>query len=147
MYSTDRSIRETLAHSGLRLVRVRPQGFEVDGETLRELAGRVHKTQLARKLFEQGKLVCDSNDGEFARNGRRCRDCELKDSTCRPFLRLYLETGEGTALIDLNKPSAERLFEIEDAVRDAKLDLHKIDLRLTVTDHGRWGEVRFAFAN
>lgn len=145
MYETNRSIRDALSQPKLRLVRVLPHAFQVQDEELTELRGRVHRVHLVRKLFEDGSLVCDSKDGYLARNGTKCEDC--LHPRCRTLLRLYLDCGDGLALIDLNPTSAQNFFEIEDVAREAQLDLRKLDLCLSVTNQRHWGEVRFTFAD
>ncbi|MEQ8762760.1 MAG: hypothetical protein RL885_02455 [Planctomycetota bacterium] len=146
MYETDPSIRDAFSKPTLRLVRVLPHAFLLEGEERTELRGRLHHVHRVRKYFEAGALVCDSKDALVARNGTRCQDCPDRPR-CQELLRLYLDLGDGLAIIDLNRTSAQNLFEVEDIVKQAKLDLRQLDLQLEIIDHGRWREVRFTFSD
>ncbi|MEQ8764407.1 MAG: hypothetical protein RL885_10800 [Planctomycetota bacterium] len=145
MYETDPSIRDAFSNPTLRLVRVLPHALLVEGEEMTELRGRLHHVHRVRKYFEAGALVCDSQDALVARNGVICQDCRYPKF--QELLRLYLDLGDGLVLIDLNRPSAQNLLEIEAIAKQAKLDLRQLDLQLEIIDQGRWREVRFTFAD
>jgi len=122
-------------------VKLTPKGFLADDELLTSLSGRVARTQLIRKLFEDGVLVCYSNDGLTSRDGSDCDRCG--HPRCQPQLRLHLHDGNVRYIIDLAATSARNFLAIDDQARSRGHNLDDWDLTLTVHDHGRWGEVRF----
>lgn len=121
--------------------KVTPQGFEIDGHILPELLGRVRRVSLARKLFEDAILSCQSQDGVYGSGGKICDLC--RHPQCQPRLRLQLDSGHVIHLLELPPSSAKNLFAIEDTAARQKVHLWDWALRLTVEDRGHWGEVRF----
>jgi hypothetical protein len=134
-------LRGAFARAALFLVKLLPEGFEIDGQSYDELGGRVVKTGLLRKLFEDGALSCQSKDGLTADNGSACEQC--RQPRCRPILRVQLLEQQRRYLIDLNASSAQNLFAVEDQLQAAGQKLAETRLRLTVCNHGQWGEVKF----
>ncbi len=123
------------------LVRVTPKEFLIDDNPFERLEGRVSKTQLIRKFFEDHVLVCDSPDGTVARNGTRCEQC--LHPRCRPQLRIHLAQGSVIYVIDLAITSANNYFLLEDQARRQGERIEDWTLVLSVVDHNYWGEVRF----
>ena len=134
-------LHEAFHKPPVRLVRILPDGFLTEGRRFVQLTGRIARTRLLRKRFEAGALVCDSPDGIQARNGTICDACRHPD--CRPWLRVHLATTEEVYLLDLAVVSARNLLALEEEAAQQGTDLTRWTLRLTVTSHGRWGEVRF----
>lgn len=121
--------------------KVTPQGFFVDEECLDTLEGRVTKTHLVRKRFEQGVLACDSRDGVTARDGTACDRC--LHPQCQPRLRLHLRNATAVYVIDLAVTSAQNFFALEDVLEGEGKTLEGTPLQLSVVPRGYWGEVRF----
>jgi hypothetical protein len=134
-------LRRAFAQDSLFFVRLLPDGFEIDGQSYHELSGRILKTVLIRKLFEDGTLVCQSKDGRTADNGTACEQC--LNPRCRPILRIQLAEQNMRYLIDLNASSAKNLFTLEDRLQAAGQVFSNTHLKLTVCNHGHWGEVLF----
>ena len=135
-------LRREFTRGGQLFARVTPRGFVVDGEVHKELVGRLGKTQLVRKLFVDGTLACDSQDGVSARGGRVCETCD--ETGCQPQLRMRLHApGDMVVIVDLASSSARNLFAVEDHLVKSGRTIADADLRLFITDRGRWGEVRF----
>jgi hypothetical protein len=121
--------------------KVTPEGFFVDEEHLDTLEGRVQKTHLVRKRFEDGEFACDSRDGVTARNGTRCEAC--LHPQCRPMLRLHLRNGGVVYVIDLAVTSAQNFLRLEDILEADGKKLDDTPLELSVLNRGYWGEVCF----
>jgi hypothetical protein len=136
-----RSIRDAFHRSASRFVRVTANGFLLDGQLCSELVGRPASYRLLRKLFEDGQLVCDSPDGQQARNGTICDAC--RHPRCRPILRLHLVGTSSNYILDLTASSAENFFSVEDQALAAGQRLDGLLLRLTVAPNGTWGKVHF----
>jgi hypothetical protein len=135
------TLRRTFAKPTALLVRISPKGFLILDELSRELTGRIGKTHLVRKLFEDGVLICDSKDGRRARNGTLCPEC--RHPQCRPLLRIHLHWETVVYILDLAFTSAQNLLALETEALEERLQLSQWTLRLTVRDHGYWGEVLF----
>jgi hypothetical protein len=138
---SNEQLRGAFAQPALFLVKLQSDGFEIEGQSYAELAGRVVKTSLLRKLFEDGALSCQSKDGVTADNRSTCDQC--RHPRCRPILRIQLIDQQRRYLIDLNASSANNLFALEDRLHATDQALASTRLRLTVFSHGQWGEVRF----
>lgn len=136
-----RSLRLVFARHNVLLVRVTATGFLVGDDQRDQLEGRVTRQQLLRKRFDDGQLVCDSTDGIRARNGTLCETC-LHDQ-CRPWLRIHLVGTDQTHIVDLAVKSSQNLLALEDDLTTTGRELCVRNLRLTVRNHGRWGEVCF----
>lgn len=121
--------------------KVTPQGFEVLGDLVPELVGRVGRVSLARKLFEDGMLTCQSQDGLSGTGGKICDLC--RHPRCQPRLRLQLDSGHVVHLLELPPSSAKNFFAIEDAANSQGALLWEWTVRLTIEARGHWGEVRF----
>lgn len=122
-------------------VRVATDHFVVAGEPVAVLTGRFLRTQLLRKLFQRGALVCYAPDGVESTDAIYCDGC--RHPRCRPYLRVYLDRGQVHLVLDLSPASARNFLALEDDVAAEGLRLEHCPLRLTVTPRGSWGEVRF----
>jgi hypothetical protein len=123
------------------IVKITPRGFEVEDALFDELAGRVTKLTLIRKLFEQGAPVCSSPDGIRANDGTLCDEC--RHPSCQPRLRVHLASDAAVFLLDLPATSAHNLLELEDQVVARGERLLDWIVKLTVAERGHWGEVVF----
>jgi hypothetical protein len=124
--------------------KVTPDGFVVDDERVPTLTGRVRKTHLVRKRFEDGVLACDSRDGVTARNGTQCEAC--LHPRCQPSLRLHLQNASAVYVIDLAVTAAQNFLRLEDVLEADGKTLDDTPLTLSVINRGYWGEVRFTRA-
>lgn len=127
----------------LVLLRVEPGGFRDGDRLLTVLSGRLARTRLTRKLFEDGRLACYAPDGLVAHNRTPCDECA--HPACRPWLRVQLAAPRDLVyLLDLAVVSARNLLDLEQQAACDGLRLADLTLQLWVVDRGRWGEVRFA---
>ena len=122
-------------------VKVRPNGFDVEGELHDRLRGRIVRTTRIRKLFEDGTLSCRSPDGIHSDAGIPCEACGHPD--CRPLLRVHLEVAAQILLLDLPHSSARNLIRLADEQERSEKGLATIEVTATVVNRGYWGEVRF----
>jgi hypothetical protein len=136
-------IREAFQRPVSFWVKITPGGFLLQDVStpLGELLGRVVRTRLLRKLFREGKLLCHSTDGIQARNGIFCSDC--LHPHCRAFIRVHFLSSGRLYVFELGGRSAENFIAIQDEADERGAELVDWILRLTVLDHGSWGEVRF----
>lgn len=128
----------------LYFARVRPQGFEIVqlDKIVPVLSGYVLTWTAQRKLFLDRTLVCSADDGIVARSGVRCDACQ--HPLCRPQIRLRLADSHHVHyLVDLAVSSAQNFLAIENEIHDEGPPLATVRLRLTVIDHGYFGEVCF----
>lgn len=123
------------------MTKVTPKGFEIDDDDYDVLTGRVLKATLVRKLFEEGFLSCSSSDGIHSADGVACEQCQ--HPKCQPRLRLQLVSRNLIYVIDLSHSSARNLFAIEDQAESENKTLPDCLLKLSVVNHGFWGEVKF----
>ena len=122
-------------------VKVTSEGFQTDSDFFPELTGRIIKSTLVRRLFEDGSPVCSSPDGIRAENGILCDEC--RHPLCRPRLRIQLAAGPSVYVMDLPPTSAHNLFLLEDQAAARGEKLVNWTLRLSVFGHDHWGEVLF----
>ena len=122
-------------------VKVTSEGFETQSGFFRELKGRIIKSTLVRRLFEDGIPVCSSPDGIRAENGTLCDRC--RHPLCQPRLRIQLAAGPAIYVIDLPPTSAHNLFLLEDEADARRERLVNWTLKLSVLGHDHWGEVLF----
>jgi len=141
MKNKKRSIRKAFQKPPCLLVKVVPKGFCVEDEIIETLTGRIVRSRLIRKRFEENALVCDSSDGKRSREGQVCSECRHAD--CRPLLRIHLRSEGIRYVIDLAFTAAHNFFCMEDQAEACGEKIKEWDLSLNVVDHGRWGEVRF----
>ena len=133
--------REAFRKPTILLVKLTPKGFLIEDEIHPELTGRVVKTRLVRKRFEDRVLVCSSLDGIRARDGSVCDEC--RHPGCQPQLRAHLVQGEAIYILDLAASSARNLFAAEDEAAANGEQLRDWTLRLSMRNRGHWGEVCF----
>ena len=122
-------------------VRVVSDGFRIAQGHYEELRGRIVKTSLARRLFEQGALACSSFDGIRAEDGTLCDECQ--HPCCQPRLRMLLAYEQLIYVLDLPATSAQNYFAFEDQVASEAARVIDCTVRVAVLDRGHWGEVTF----
>lgn len=122
-------------------VKVTPEGFVVRDDLQADLEGRVIKTHLVRKRFEDTVLACDSRDGLIAKDGTDCESC--LHPQCQPMLRIHLKEGVVVYVVDLAVTSAQNFIRLEDALEADEKKLACTQVKLTVVNQGYWGEVTF----
>jgi len=132
--------RRAFARPAYLFVRVLPEGFLVNDDVETELAGRIVKSHLIRKLFEDGVLDCQSRDGITSASGKSCDEC--KHPRCRAGLRIHLRDGPVVYVVDLAVSAARDCLDLLDTFEAEGRRPEDVSLRLTVTDQGRWGWVR-----
>ena len=133
-------MRSALARPTFLFVRVAPGGFVLEHEDREDLTGRIVKSHLLRKRFEEGMLACDSRDGIAARDGNVCESC--RHPRCLAFVRIHLRDGPVTYVLDLAPTAARALLDLTDDVEAKDQRLEDVPVRLTVENRGRWGLVR-----
>lgn len=137
----DKNIRKAFSRRFFVLVNVASDGFEIRDDHYAHLTGRVRKVTLARKLFEDHMLVCSSRDGLTGSEGRVCDQC--RHPSCQPRLRIQLEEDSVVYVLDLPSSSADNFFRIMDEAEKRSERLQQWRLKLSVVNHGYWGEVTF----
>ena len=133
-------MRSALSRPVYLFVRVAPGAFVLEREERDDLAGRIVKSQLVRKRFEEGVLACDSRDGITARTGTVCEAC--LHPRCLAFVRIHVRDGPVIYVLDLAPTAARALLDLTDAVEAEDLHLEDVPVHLTVENRGRWGLVR-----
>jgi hypothetical protein len=141
---TRNPLRQAFARRTYVLIRVTQKGFRLEDDILPELSGRIIKSTMLRKLFQDGDLVCQSKDGVTAEDGTVCATC--LHPLCRPQMRIQLLNGSCAYVIDLAVTSAQNLLDFEDEAKAEDKRLRDLEVVLTILDRGHWGEVRFARA-
>ena len=122
-------------------VRITPHGFDVAEDHYDHLEGKIIKTTLARKLFEDSFLACSSSDGLRSEYGKLCAEC--RHPRCQPRLRIQLASERTIFVLELPATSAENYFALEDEADRLGASLADWTVRLTVIDRGHWGEIVF----
>jgi hypothetical protein len=136
--------RRLFGRPPLLRVRVRPQGFQIveSEERVSEIEGYVLAWKAIRKLFLDGVLSCQSNDGIVARDSNtECEKC--RHPLCRPQIRLRLADRHVHYLLDLAVSSAQNFLAVESAMVAERFRLAEVELRLTVKNRAYFGEVCF----
>jgi hypothetical protein len=139
--SRDRQrLRSALARPTYLFVRVAPEGFLLEHEERDEIAGRIVKSHLVRKRFEDAVLACDSKDGVTARDGTGCDVC--LHPRCLALVRIHVREGPVIYVLDLAPTAARALLDLTDTLEAEGLRLESVRVSLTVENPGRWGLVR-----
>ena len=133
--------RRAFARPAYLFVRVAPEGFVVLDEVRDELTGRIVKSHLVRKLFDDCVLACWSKDGVTAQGDRACEEC--RHPRCQAGLRIHLRDGPVVYVLDLAVSAAKDCLDLLDAIASEDQTPEDVPLRLNVLDRGKWGLVRF----
>jgi hypothetical protein len=124
---------------------VRPDAIIVDNRPSKALLVRVLAHGAARTCYRARKPCCRSLDSLRSTDGKPCNKCpDLKDCTSQVRLHLLLD---GRPHLLLLAYSSARNFLLYLASLDGRASqLREFDTRITVTDRGSWGELRFSVA-
>ncbi len=137
---------EILHAASKRYLSVRPRGFELQpGEPARPtLEARIVSSGAARTLYQQRKPSCRSLDGIAALDdpSRTCATCRVR-AQCTPQLRLDLFVDAQPFRLLLAWTSAKNFLLYEAQLRQRNISIEDRLHRITVTNRGSWGEVRF----
>ena len=134
-------LRHVFSERTYLLVKVKPDGFEVEGKTYDELRGRLIDIALVRKRFEEGALACSSSDGIRSPEGKLCDACD--HPKCQPRLKIQLARGHVVYVLELATSSARNFFSLEEETEAQGGNILDWILRLTVKSREYWGEVFF----
>lgn len=134
-------LREAFQKPTYVQVRVVSNGFDVADDHYEELRGRIVKTSLLRRLFDDGFLACSSADGIRAEDGTLCQECQ--HPCCQPRLRVHLAYERLIYVFDLPPTSAANFFAFEDRAESQGARVIAWTVRVAVIDRDHWGEVTF----
>lgn len=139
-------LREIL-HSALkRYLTVRPRGFELSpGQTLQpNIEVRILSTGAARTWYQARKPQCRSLDAivPFDDRNRTCAQCRVR-AQCTPQVRLDLFVDGQPFRLLLAHTSARNFLAYEARLRQLGQPIEDRLHRITVTNRGSWGELRF----
>jgi hypothetical protein len=141
-------LREILHRALVRYLTVRPGGFEMErGERLRPtIEARILGFGGARTFYQHRKPVCRSLNGLRPVTGdtnRTCRECEAR-RRCTDQVRVDLIV-ERRAFRLLLAYSSARAFLVYDAeLKQRGVAIEDVLSKITVTNRGSWGELRFS---
>ena len=141
-------LREILHRALVRYLTVRPGGFELErGERLRPaIEARILGFGGARTFYQNRKPVCRSLDGlrpVTDDTNRTCRECEARQR-CTEQVRVDLIV-ERRAFRLLLAYSSARAFLVYDAeLKQRRVSIEDVSTKITVTNRGAWGELRFS---
>ena len=140
-------LREILHAALKRYLTVRPRGFELaPRETLRPaIEVRILNTGAARTLYQSRKPACRSLDGVHPLEdpSRTCAQCRVRGQ-CTPQVRLDLFVDARPFRLVLAHTSARNFLAYDARLRQRGLALADRLHRITVTNRGSWGELRFS---
>jgi hypothetical protein len=141
-------LRAILQQARRRYLTVRPHGFELKpGERLRPvLEVRILGFGSARTLYQHRKPLCRSLDGiqpTAPKDQRRCADCALRPR-CTSQVRLDLLVDTQPFRLLLAHTSAKNFLLYETQLRECGVALYEGLHRISVSNRGSWGELRFA---
>jgi hypothetical protein len=124
-------------------IRVLPDGIRVGEELQPTVSAVIEDEQVVRKLWDHGKLLCQSIDGVKALvTGKACRVCsDLR--RCTPQIVLFLLVAETPFRMALNYTSAQNYLIYRRSVLDKGSHLHDVLTCLSILSHTTWGEVQF----
>lgn len=138
-------------------VRVRPGGLLVRETLFPTIRAVIASWSFVRRFFRDDRLICRSDDGEFAARGRACLGCPDR-SACVPRIRLLLDacTVPGPArtapsadllppalVLEIAYTSARNFAGYARSLALARGGLSDVPTLVAVLDRGHWGEVRF----
>jgi len=135
---------ETIYHRSLPdFIRVVADGFQIAGYVEPTLKATIQDEQVARKLWDRGRALCQSIDGNSSlTTGKACRVCK-DQRRCTSRLILYVLTDDTPFRIALNYTSAQNYLAFRKPILEAGQDLNQLLVALSVISHQTWGEVQF----
>jgi hypothetical protein len=126
---------------------IRPHGFLCQGREYPSFSASILATSTVRKRFLNGNLVCSSPDAINAKDGSPCHSCPHRPD-CLPRIRLRLrplsEDLPRTVFLELSFSSAKNFLDYFTNLLSQNLDPLQLNVRLSVLNRGRWGEVLFS---
>jgi hypothetical protein len=124
-------------------IRVVPEGFQFANHVQPELKVSIQDEQVVRKLWDRGRVLCQSLDGTSSLATRKaCRICK-DQRRCTSRLILYILADDAPFRLPLNFTSAQNYFAFRRQMLDAGHELSHIITALSVQSHQTWGEVQF----
>ena len=127
-------------------LRVQSQGFLLGNRSFPSLLVNIKDASLVRKKFKDRKLVCYSPDGEFSKEGSRCKDCT--EHGCNSRIRLVLNPLDPSLpsplLVELSFTSVRNFFEYESHLSQEGIPLYDTQTMISVVPRGSWGEIIFS---
>ncbi len=140
-------LREILHAALKRYLTVRPHGFELyPGETLRPtIEVRILSIGAARTWYQNRKPQCRSLDGiaPLDDRNRTCAQCRVR-AQCTPQVRLDLFVDAKPFRLLLAHTSAKNFLAYDARLRQRRIPIEDRLHRITVTNRGSWGELRFS---
>ena len=136
-----------ILHAALkRYLTVRPRGFELaPGQTPRPaIEVRILSTGAARTLYQERQPRCRSLDAVRPLDdpARTCAACRLRPQ-CTPQVRLDLFVDAQPFRLLLAHTSARNFLAYQARLQQQGHALEDRLHRITVTNRGSWGELRF----
>jgi len=120
-----------------------PDGFAIGTRVEQTLGVIIKDEQVVRKLWDHGRLACQSIDGFSAlTTGKACRVCRHQ-THCTPQIILYVLVDQDAHRIALNYTSAQNYFAYRRTLAQNGRELDSIFTLLSVVSHSTWAEVQF----
>ncbi len=144
MNATHSSLTDLFADAFARYLTVRPSGLQMPhGLILQTLHARLLACRPARTLYENHQPRCRSLDGiQSITESRTCSACLLR-KTCTPQIHLELLHDRVPYRLLLAYTSARNFMSFVSRLRQQGQPVENADIRLSVRDRGRWGELFF----
>lgn len=141
-------LREILHRALVRYLTVRPGGFELEpGDRLRPaIEARILGFGGARTFYQDRKPVCRSLDGLRPVTGdtnRTCRECEARPR-CTDQVRVDLIVERRAFRLLLSYSSARSFLVYDAELKRSGVAIEDVLTKITVTNRGSWGELRFS---
>lgn len=140
------TIRDLIAKSFSRYIKVRPDGFDLgyNNQIISAISAQIVTSHPARTLYQNKHPVCRSLDGrKSTQHNRTCAGC-LDRRTCTPQICIEIVYNNIPLSLLLAYTSARNFLEFVSIIEQRGLHIDNIPVRLNVRDRGRWGEVCFA---
>jgi len=123
-------------------IRIVPEGFLIDSQVHEILEVVIRDESITRKLWHSQEVICRSDCGVRARNGKLCKTC--KDlGRCTPQLVLWFEYEDQAMRLPLGYTSARNYLKYRKELEAQGVPVFTAVSRLSVVRRGHWGEVVF----
>jgi hypothetical protein len=131
-------IESTYRRSLPDFIRVAPEGFAIGGRVEPTLEVSIQDEQVVKKLWNQGRLLCQSPDGLASTTTRKpCRLCR-DQRRCTSQIILYVLAADSPYRIALNYTSAQNYLAYRRTVIGKGLELREGITVLSVASHATW---------
>lgn len=135
-------LREIFDRPPPPFIRIVPEGFLIDSQVQEILEVVIQDESITRKLWRSQEVVCRSESGTRARNGKLCKTC--KDlRRCTPQLVLWFEYEDQAMRLPLGYTSARNYLAYRKDLEAKGVPIFTAVTRLSVIRRGHWGEVVF----